>query len=128
MEQRRLLPGELRHAGDYHYLDMERTKRNLARWRDSIEFVRGTIPESFVDDPMPKPIAWMHIDLNAAGATREALARFGGNMVPGGVVLFDDYAHHGYEDTRCVADEFAGTRSSSVICLPTGQGLWFAGT
>jgi hypothetical protein len=127
MELRRLLPVESRHAGDYDYLDLERTKRNLARWKDKVTYVRGTIPESFIDDPAPDQIAWMHIDLNAAVATREVLNRFGGHMLPTGMLLFDDYAHGGYEDTRRIADEFAASRASSMVCLPTGQGLWCAG-
>jgi hypothetical protein len=127
MEARRLLAGEMRHAGDYHYLDMERTERNLLRWKGFSTYVRGVIPDSFGAVSAPPRIAWMHIDLNAAVATREALARFGPNVVPGGVILFDDYAHGGYEDTRRVADEFAAQRASSIVCLPTGQGLWFGG-
>lgn len=123
-----LLPSEKRHDGDYGYLDLAQTRRNLASWGSSITFVKGMIPESFGGDATPESIAWMHVDLNSAVATDAVLKEFGRRITAGGVILFDDYAHRGYEDTKRVVDEFAASLASPIVCLPTGQGIWIAGT
>ena len=42
-------------------------------------------------------------------------------LVPGAVVVFDDYGWKGYEDQRRTVDEFLIDRSETIIALPTGQ-------
>jgi hypothetical protein len=122
-----LLPSEKKHDGDYSYLDLAQTRRNLAPWGSSVTLVKGMIPESFGSDATPESIAWMHVDLNSAVATDAVLKQFGRRIIAGGVILFDDYAHPGYEDTKLVVDKFAASLNSPIVCLPTGQGIWFAG-
>jgi hypothetical protein len=44
-------------------------------------------------------------------------------LVPGGVVLFDDYGHRGHHLQKELADEYASTQGAAILTLPTGQGL-----
>jgi hypothetical protein len=128
MQGARLLPSEMKHDRDYSYLELVNTQRNLASWGSGVTFVKGFIPESFESDATPESIAWLHVDLNSAVATDAVLKQFGRRITAGGVILFDDYAHPGYEDTKRVVDEFAASLASPIVCLPTGQGIWFAGS
>lgn len=61
---------------EYSALSQETARRNLAAHADRVEWHTGYIPESF-DDTAPNTVHWLHIDLNSADATREALDFFG---------------------------------------------------
>jgi hypothetical protein len=44
-------------------------------------------------------------------------------LVPGALLLLDDYAYRGYRPQKVAMDRFAQTKASKILSLPTGQGL-----
>jgi hypothetical protein len=44
-------------------------------------------------------------------------------LVPGAVVLLDDYAYYGYFSQKLAMDQFAREKGINIMSLPTGQGL-----
>lgn len=69
------------------------------------------------------PLAFAHVDLNTAAATRHVLEYSYARLVPGAAIVFDDYGY-GDDDTldeRAEIDAFFGDKPESVIALPTGQ-------
>jgi hypothetical protein len=44
-------------------------------------------------------------------------------MVPGGVIVFDDYGWAGYEDQRQLVDRFFEDKQDGIVALPTGQAI-----
>jgi len=44
-------------------------------------------------------------------------------LVPGALLLLDDYACRGYRAQKVAMDRFAQTKASKILSLPTGQGL-----
>ena len=52
-----------------------------------------------------------------------ALEYFWERLVPGALVLFDDYAYRGYEAQKRALDALARRRDVPIASLPTGQGL-----
>src|SRR5260370_10387853 len=118
MEQKRLLESERHHAGDYHYLTVDQTKANLTDFSGDTTFNQGFIPHSFATANNPSDLCWLHIDLNSALATFDALPFLYDKLLSGGVVLFDDYAHRGYEDTKQTVDRFFGEKEVSILQVP----------
>lgn len=118
-----LLESEKEHVGDYGYLDMEDTKKNLSGF-DTV-FIKGFIPESFGSKEDPDSIAWLHIDLNASLPTTESLSYFFNKLSVGGVILFDDYAGRGFTDTKVAVDIFFSDKKGILLHLPTGQAVFF---
>ena len=123
MREQDLLSSELSNRGDYHYLDLRQTQRNLREFGESVTFCPGYLPGSFDDCGLPDVVHWLHIDLNSALPTEAALTRLWSRIPTGGVVLLDDYDWPGYEDTKCVVDSFFASEAQWVLALPTGQGL-----
>jgi len=118
-----LLASEKSHLGDYGYLNIEDTKKNLSEF-DTV-FIKGFIPESFKGTENPTSIMWLHIDLNASRPTTASLNHFLDVLSAGGVILFDDYAGQGFTDTKIAVDTFFSDKKGILLHLPTGQALFF---
>jgi hypothetical protein len=111
-------------AGSYAYLNIENTQRNLALCgKENFVFNKGYIPESFLYSRNPQSIAWMHIDLNSSIPTIASLDYFWDRLLPGGLVLLDDFAWPGYEDTRVQVEKWCQGRELDILQFPTGQAL-----
>lgn len=119
-----LTSSEKASEGSYAFLNVENTKRNL-EFSGASDFVfnKGYLPESFSTCPNPDSVAWLHIDLNSALPTLAALDFFWEKMLPGGIILFDDFAWPGYEDTRLQIETWCEKKNIDVMQLPTGQAL-----
>jgi hypothetical protein len=61
--------------------------------------------------------------MNSAYAEIKALEYLWDKIVPGGMILMDDYAYHGFESTMEKYDEFAKQVNVKILNLPCGQGL-----
>ena len=121
-----LTESEKQSAGAYAYLNINNTKKNLSLCdNEKFVFVEGYIPESFKLNLNPQTLAWLHIDLNSSIPTVASLDFFWDKILTGGIILFDDYAWPGYEDTKLKVDQWCLDKSVSVFHMPTGQGLLF---
>jgi len=69
-------------------------------------------------------IAFLHLDLNSAEPEVAAIEFFWDRLVPGAMVLLDDYAYLGYHHQKEAMDRFARDRNIPIVSLPTGQGLF----
>jgi O-methyltransferase len=118
-----LLESEKRHLGDYSYLSVETTQKNLAGF--NTVYVKGHIPETFRAAKLPTDVVWFHVDLNSSLPTTASLQEFFDKMLVGGVILFDDYADPAYGDTKHAVDAFFADKSGVLLPLPTGQAIFF---
>jgi O-methyltransferase len=120
-----LLENESSKSGMYGYLNLETTIQNLREFSAEAVFYKGYIPDSFSVSVNPDKVIWLHVDLNAAAPTRESLVQFYGRMLPGGIILFDDYGSHDHVETKRVVDLFFKGKNVNLFQLPTGQALVF---
>lgn len=89
----------------------------------NVRLVKGLIPGSFAGQ-CPESIAYLHIDLNNADAEIAALEHLFDRVVPGGVVIFDDYEWANmYRPQKLAEDAWFDARRYRVSPLPTGQGF-----
>ena len=88
----------------------------------NVRLVRGPVPDTLplVD---AKRVAYLSLDMNCAPPEIAAAEYFWDKLVPGGIILLDDYGWPGYETQKRAFNKFAAERSTSVLSLPTGQGL-----
>ncbi len=68
-------------------------------------------------------IAFAHFDLNAAEPEMLAFSALRSSLLPGAIVLLDDYGFLGFEQQHDAWDEVADRHGLEVLALPTGQGL-----
>lgn len=118
-----LLELEKQHLGDYSYLSLETTQKNLEGL--NTVYVKGYIPELFRAAKSPTDVVWLHIDLNSSRPTTESLHEFFEKVPAGGVILFDDYAGPPYLDTKRAVDAFFADKNGVLLPFPTGQAIFF---
>lgn len=88
-----------------------------------VKLVRGLIPDIFTSE-CPQKIAYLHIDLNNAAGEIAALDWLFDRVVPGGIIIFDDYEWSGiYRPQKLAEDAWLDARQYRVTPLPTGQGF-----
>jgi len=116
-------PGFLAFANSvYSAPDMEADVRARFSAMDHVKIVSGFLPSTLLEDS-PDRIAFLHVDLNAPKAEVACLEILFDRIVPGGVIVFDDYGWHLFREQKRAEDEFFAARGYYVLELPTGQGL-----
>ncbi len=97
-------------------------RTRLDPWKDQLDFVVGDIFET-LPETETGPLAFVHLDLNAAAATEFALRYAWSRLLSSGMIVFDDYGQNEYVDQRRLIDEFFAREKVPVIALPSSQAL-----
>lgn len=85
---------------------------------DRAVFLPGWIPERF--EEVNEPVGLIHIDVDLYAPTRDSVGYFWDLLLPGGVVICDDYGFTTCPGARRAIDEFF-EEVRPIIELPTGQ-------
>jgi len=110
------------HAMPAHGPDLEQRVRQKFAQYPQVRIVKGEIPAVF-ERESPTRVAYLHIDLNQAAAEEATLDALFDRIVPGGIVILDDYEWAGYRKQKLADDAWFEARAYRVFPLPTGQGI-----
>ena len=98
----------------------EASVRETLAGLDNYRTYKGWIPERFVEIA-GAPIAFLHVDVDLYQPTLDSVAFFYRQIVPGGVILLDDYGFTTCPGATRAADEFFADKPERIAMLPTGQ-------
>lgn len=87
---------------------------------DNYLVYKGWIPERFSEVKGLK-FSFLHVDVDLYQPTWDSLAFFYDRIVPGGVILMDDYGFSTCPGAKLAADEFFLNKPEQIVMLPTGQ-------
>ncbi|MBN1141287.1 MAG: tetratricopeptide repeat protein [Deltaproteobacteria bacterium] len=88
----------------------------------NVKIFKGELP-SILEQGSPEKIAYLHIDLNQAPAEIGTLETLFDRVVPGGMIILDDYEMVFYRAQKLAEDQWFGARGYKVFPLPTSQGF-----
>ena len=88
----------------------------------NVIITQGRVPESLAI-AAPEKIAFMHLDLNNMEAEIGALEVLWDRIVPGGILVLDDYGWMAYSRQHFAEKRWLGERGHPILEMPTGQGL-----
>ena len=91
-----------------------------------VRFHKGWIPDCF-DGLQDRRFAFVHVDVDLYEPTLAAFEFFHPRLVPGAVMVCDDYGFASCPGARRAVDEFFAGRADAPIELPSGQALIFHG-
>jgi O-methyltransferase len=103
-------------------VSLNEVRDRLLPWKDQVKFVAGDVFETLRSTDTG-PLAFGHLDLNASAPTELALGYVWSRLVPGGMLVFDDYGWAQYSDQKKLIDRFFEDKKDGLIALPTGQAL-----
>lgn len=107
-------------AGAYQVDIYDLVKSRFAAF-EAVQLVRGYVPES-LDALSGRKIAYLSIDLNSSEPERASLERLWPQIVPGGIVYFDDIGDINYSALRATVEEFVRLHDQTLLYSPSGQG------
>lgn len=96
--------------------------KKFARWPNAV-VVRGRVPDSLSAIPGSGRVAYASIDMNVAAAEMAAVEFLWPRLVPGALVVLDDYGWAPHVNQKHAWDAFAQQHGVMILALPTGQGL-----
>uniref|UniRef100_UPI0035AE4440 class I SAM-dependent methyltransferase n=1 Tax=Hylemonella sp. TaxID=2066020 RepID=UPI0035AE4440 len=112
----------LHHALPEHSKQLYQSVQDRFADLPNVVVTQGRIP-AILAETAPERIAFMHIDMNNAAAEVGALEALWDRMVPGAMLVFDDYGWEAYRAQKLAEDAWLQARGFHVIELPTGQGM-----
>ncbi len=112
---------DVHNAGDFGDTSLDAV-RSLVGSETWIDYRQGIVPASFggLDGCA---IRFAHIDLDIYEAIYAACAFVYPRLLPGGMIVFDDYGFWSCPGARAAVDEFFSNKRETPFALPTGQAL-----
>ncbi len=90
----------------------------------NVKIIQGNVPDVLPAVPS-RAVAYLSLDMNCTMPEISAAEFFWDQMVPGGIILLDDYTQTMHSEQQKAFDAFADKRGLSILALPTGQGILF---
>lgn len=100
------------------YDDVVRNHSN----KKNLSIIEGYLPSTLKTVDIKK-ICFLSIDLNSYKPEIECMEVLWDKIVPGGIIVLDDYGFPGCESQLYHHNEFIEKKNKKILTLPTGQGL-----
>ncbi len=89
----------------------------------NVSIIKGAVPDT-LSEVTAKKIAYLSVDMNCVMPEVAALDYFWDKLVPGGIIILDDYGYADYyREQKKAHDDFARSKNVEVFTLPTCQGM-----
>jgi hypothetical protein len=84
--------------------------------------VRGRVPDTLLEVKSTQ-IAFLSIDMNCVEPEIAAANYFWEYLLPGAIMLLDDYGHPRHHEQKLAFDQFARDKGVKILSLPTQQAI-----
>lgn len=113
---------DLHKKGDFQDTSLE----SVTAWigQGNVIYHQGWLPDTFAGLEDEK-IAFSHIDVDIKSSVRGCCEFIYPRLVPGGVMIFDDYGHVTCPGARAAVDEFFADKPEKPLVLAHGQAIVF---
>jgi O-methyltransferase len=108
--------------GQFAATSAESVEELLREFQSRIDIRCGWIPQTFsgLDN---NSYAFAHIDVDLYQSALDCCGYFYPRLVPGGVLLFDEYGFAAARGEKDAVDKFFADKPESPITFPTGQAI-----
>ena len=102
-------------------LNIDTVRANFSQWKN-VRIIQGIVPDTLAKIDSQK-IVYLHLDMNCTVPEIAAVEGLWERIVPGGMILMDDFAFYSFDAQHEAFKEFARKHDQKILALPTGQGL-----
>jgi len=107
-------------VGEFGNTSLDAVKAYLDKF-EATQFFPDRIPETF-DTEQNKRYCFVHVDVDLYQSVHDCCHYFYPRLVPGGVIIFDDYGFLRYRDAaKRAVDEFFSDKPDVLVSFHTGQ-------
>lgn len=110
---------DLHKEGDFSDTSFDDIKRLLREFKN-VKIFRGIFPET-AHPISDRVFCFVHIDVDIYQSVKDCCDFFYRRMIPGGVIVFDDYGFPSCKGAKKAVDEFFKDKSDIGFYLQTGQ-------
>ena len=114
-------PDDFVRAGDFGDTSLEAV-RAVFEGSPHVEIIAGRFPET-AKEVSDERFCFVHVDVDMYRSVHDCCEFFFPRLVPGGVMIFDDYGFLSTRSARSAVDQYFEGRMERPIYLPTGQCL-----
>jgi O-methyltransferase len=114
--------GEAFGKGDFSRTSEAAVQALMATADARVAIHAGFIPDSFRGLGLPR-LAFAHVDVDLYQSVLDCIEFVYPRLVPGGILIFDDYGFPSCARSREAVDRAFATRRERPVYLPTGQTL-----
>lgn len=100
----------------------QKVKENLNEYIDKIIIYKGWIPQRFSEVSDLK-FKFVHVDVDLYQPTKDTLEFFYNRMIPGGLLVCDDFGFENCPGANKAFIEFINNKPEEIIHLTTGTGF-----
>lgn len=108
-------------VGDLSY-EMAKVEKNLSEF-GNFKIYKGWIPDRF-PELSSKKFAFVHIDVDLYGPTRDSIEFFYPRLNSNGIILCDDYGFTSCPGATKAIDEYLSDKPEKMISLSCGAGFF----
>lgn len=112
---------DLHEAGDFKDVTIKAVKQFVGH-QDKVIFHKGFIPDTF-DEALITSIAFAHIDVDIYDSVLACCKFIYPRLLPGGVMIFDDYGFASCPGARRAVDSFFQDKPEFPLILQTAQAI-----
>jgi len=91
----------------------------------AISLIKGIFPGQAADAIENNRFCFVHVDVDLYRSVFDTTKWVYDKVVPGGVIVFDDYGFPQCDGAKVAVDEFFEDKPEHVVYLPTGQAVVF---
>ncbi len=105
--------------------NIEEIKKNFSSWKN-VNLIEGKLPNTLkeiLNEEKITKVSFVHVDLNYPKVEFDCLDLIWPLLVKGGIILFDDYAYSGFEESYKLMNNFAKKVNKLILTTPSGQGI-----
>ena len=94
--------------------------KNLSEFKN-VKYYEGFIPKILSKLNKNNKYRFVHFDLDLSFPTKCGLKKIYNNVIPGGIILFDDYGFNSCKGVKFEVDKFFKNKKEKIIELSSGQ-------
>jgi O-methyltransferase len=113
---------DLLNSGDFADTSLAEVKRFLSSYSSPV-FHQGEFPGTAGELPDGQRFSLVHVDADIASSVEACCAFFYPRLLPGGVIVFDDYGFTSCPGAKVTADAFFANKPEPILHLVTSQAI-----
>jgi len=111
---------DIHYEGNFGDCPLEEVKNYLRNF-DNVYLYKGIFPKDTGHQISDLTFSFVHVDVDIYPSVLDCCNFFYTRMVPGGIILFDDYGHDSCPGAKIAIDEFFIDKREYPCILTTGQ-------